>query len=510
MNVFVRADASPDIGTGHVMRCLALGRELADRGATLTFVMRDPPPAVAALVRAEGFGLDALPEPGSLPADDAAQTAAAMSDHGQPDWLIVDHYGVDERWQDQVRPSVRKIMVIDDLARHKHACDLLLNQNLIPNAAERYRTLVPHACETLLGPRFALLRAEFAKAHRSLRRQFDRVANVLVFLGGGDPDGVTLKVLAGLQEISGPEMRVTTVAGAANAHRSAIERLCAGRPGYRVLATSGEMATLMAESDLAIGAGGISIWERCCLGLPAIVIGIAENQYEVSERAAEAGVCLYLGRFADFSPAAFSASLKVTLVNSSLRHSMSLAGTALVDGLGCGRVVKAMLREPVHVRPARADDAERVFPWRNAVETRRHSHDPRPLSLDKHVRWFNACLIDAHRQLLIGESTDGPVGVLRYDFRHDVATVSIYLNPAQHGRGYGASLLSAGEEWLRRTKPNIVLIRAEILRENKASRTAFAEAGFAERGAIFEKSLEPRAAWRNGHGAANIASGDVQ
>lgn len=170
---------------------------------------------------------------------------------------------------------------------------------------------------------------------------------------------------------------------------------------------------------------------------------------------------------------------------------MSEAGLKLVDGLGCQRVAKAMLQRPLQIRPACAEDAERLFEWRNAEETRRHSHDPRPLTREGHLRWLDRSLADSNRVLLIGESATGPVGVLRYDIEQDAATVSIYLDPKQQGRGYGPNLLSSGERWLRQSRPGIRRVRAEIGPENHGSRSAFRSAGFHTRGLVLEKSLEP-------------------
>jgi RimJ/RimL family protein N-acetyltransferase len=249
------------------------------------------------------------------------------------------------------------------------------------------------------------------------------------------------------------------------------------------------MAELMLQADLAIGAGGISVWERACLGLPAIVIAIADNQVEVSQTVGEAGACLYLGEAASLSDGELATGLLVMLNNSSLRKSLSRVGLALVNGLGCEKVAREMLLEPVRVRRARAEDADKVFAWRNAAETRRYSHDPRPLSLEQHLEWFRNTLADRKRVLLVGEGENGPVGVLRYDLEPATATVSVYLNPSYHGRGLGRTLLLDGERWIRRWHPEIMRLRAHVLVENLASRRAFAKAGFVERSLQFEKSI---------------------
>lgn len=498
MNVFVRTDASPRTGTGHLMRCLALARALQQRGAKVSFLMREVPAALAETIEGLGFNLFRLPE-GSpreagwlgVPWDaDALQTAAALKAQGNADWLVIDHYGIDYRWEERVQTTSCRILVIDDLAQVRHSCDVLLNQNLLADAQARYRSLVPETCRLLTGPRFALLREEFHACRASLHRNFDQVRNLLVFLGGADPDGVSLRILNVLDAMRPREFKVTVVVGAASPHCAAVERAYAGRAGFQVIIQSSNMAQLMSAADLAIGAGGVSAWERCCLGLPSIVIAIAENQVEVSKAAAAAGAFLYVGSSADISDDELVATLKVMVGNGSLRRSLSEISLGLVDGRGCQRAAKAVLQRPLQVRPARTEDAERVFAWRNDERTRRHSHDPSPLTRDAHLQWFHGCLRDSKRVLLIGEAEHGPVGVLRYDMEQNIATASVYLDPALHGQGYGPSLLLSGDRWLKQARPDITCVRAEMRQDNHGSRSAFAEAGYRAYGLIFEKLLD--------------------
>jgi len=504
MKVLVRTDASAQIGSGHLMRCAALAHALRNGEAKVTFAMRQAPPAMEELVRSQGHGTLRLPEISApriegwlaVPWEsDASQTLAALEAQGGVDWLVVDHYGIDFRWEERVRAAGCKVLVIDDLAISKHSCDVLLNQNLVANAEERYRPLVPSACRLMLGPKFALLREEFRAARAVLSRDPQRMNRVLVFLGGGDPDGVTLTVLAVVDAVRPGGLEVSVVIGANNPHRNAIEQLYARRDGYQVITQTPHMAQVMVEADLAVGAGGVSTWERCCLGLPAVVLAIAENQQEVSLAASEAGACIFLGPSTEVTPETLEASLRVVIGNAGVRKMLSEAGAKLVDGLGCQRVARIMLQRPLHLRPARAEDAKRLFEWRNAEPTRRHFHDPSPLTLQGHMRWFRDCLNDDSRALLIGEDGGLPVGVLRYDFGRSVATVSIYLDPALHGHGYGPQLLLAGEQWLQQTKPEVVSVRAEIAPANDASRSAFEEAGFRASGLLFDKALRIESAF---------------
>ncbi len=499
MNVFVRTDASPRIGSGHLMRCTALGDSLRSKGAQVTFVMRESTPALEGLLRARGHRLVKLPDAGvardsewlAAPWEtDAAQTLDVLGAQPEAHWLVVDHYGIDYRWEERVRSAGRELLVIDDLATSRHSCDALLNQNLLAHAEERYRPLVPRNCRLLLGPRFALLREEFRTAHARLDRDARRVRQLLVFLGGGDPAGVTLQVLSVVETVRPQDLEVSVVVGADNPHRGAIEKRYAGKQGYRIIPPTTDMARLMLDADLAVGAGGISTWERCCLGLPSVVLAIAKNQEEVSCTASETGACLYLGPAAEVAPEMLAAALRLVAGNAGIRKLLSDTGRNLVDGMGSERVARVLLQRAVHVRPARPDDGEQLFAWRNAEETRRHSRDSAPLTLKGHLEWLRGCLEDDNRVLLVGEDEGKPLGALRYDLGPAVATVSIYLDPALQGRGYGPRLLLAGEAWLRRAKPWIRTVRAEIIATNEASRRAFEEAGFQLNGHLFGRSLD--------------------
>jgi UDP-2,4-diacetamido-2,4,6-trideoxy-beta-L-altropyranose hydrolase len=490
-----RVDASGSIGGGHIVRCLALARELQSRGCSVYFVSRDLPEGFAQDVAAAGVDLIALP-PAPIAAweDDARQTSAALDRLGPVDWIVTDHYGIDERWEAQVKDRRGRLLVIDDLARQTHVCDMLLNQNLIPGAEARYRNLVPSGSRLLLGPRYALLREEFRAARGSLKRDPERLQRIVISMGTVDPAGATLHALRAIDRIRSAGLEVTVVVGRANPHRSAIEQYCSGHARFRVVVQSDAMAHLIAEADLAIGAGGSSLWERCCLGLPALVIANAENQHEVARSAAEAGCCLYGGPAEAVMEESLDAMLKVLIDNPPLRKLLSEAGLAMVDGYGCGRVARQMLLRPVRVRRAVRSDAERVYAWRNAPETRRFTPDPRPLLLDAHLEWFYKAIRDDTRVMLIGEDEAGPFGVLRYDLESRGALVSIYLDPERRGRGLGAALLSAGEGWMLGRRPDVVRFRAEVQHDNAPSRRLFAGAGFAERGVLMEKFVAERGA----------------
>ena len=505
----MRADASVHIGSGHVMRCLTLAQALTDAGLEVHFVCRAFPGNLIDSIRSRGFAVHSLPLRQDSPPDTTPAHAGWLGVHWAVDarecldvagslgplrWILVDHYALDARWEAELAPASAKVAVIDDLTDRPHDCNLLLNQNLIRGASGRYTGLVPQDCRVLLGPAYALLRPEFREHRRRLSRDASRVGCALVFLGGGDPGGTTLRLLELLEQVRPRTLLVRVVVSAANPYRVEIERRFGAQPGYDVRVQAENMAELMADADVSVGAGGTATWERCCVGLPTLLVALADNQVEVATMVAERGAGLFLGIASEASDEVLTAGLRTLLHSGCLRKSLSDASLDLVDGDGCRRVAAEMLRPEVAVRPARSEDAPVVFPWRNAEATRRFFHDPRPLTLAKHVSWFDTVLRDERRVLLIGEAAGRPVGVLRYDLDTGAADVSIYLDPAMRGRGIGRALLLAGERWLCAHRPGSTLLRAEVRAANTASRSAFAQAGFEVAGSLFEKRIETASA----------------
>ena len=295
INVTFRVDASLEVGNGHVMRCLALARALADRGASCKFVCAALHGNLVDLINSNGFESDLLAHTEKFDwRADSSGTVAAIGDDS-PDWLIVDHYRVDQRWEAGVQPFCARIMVIDDLADRIHACDMLLDQNL-GRTADDYHGLVAAETRLLTGPGFALLRPEFSRLREfSLaRRQEPRLRNILISMGGTDSTNATSRLLGALENWNGSrECRVVVVLGPNSPWGKAV-RTQAANVQYDCLVFQDppDYATLLAECDLCIGTAGISSWERCCLGVPSIVASVADNQIRLANQLVSAGAAL--------------------------------------------------------------------------------------------------------------------------------------------------------------------------------------------------------------------------
>lgn len=505
--VAFRVDASLQIGAGHVMRCLALAEGLREQGTQCWFISRKHPGHLVDLIREKGFEVSVLPvgdadaepkENGLTPLPrhaawlscgwktDAEQTGSVLK-RLQPEWVVVDHYGLDARWESALKPYGSKLMVIDDLADRSHDCDLLLDQNL--QEPGRYNALIPKTCHTLIGPRYALLRPQFATRKRASRQRDGSVHRVLVFFGGADPSDETLKVLTAIKMLGRTDITVDVVVGHANPCRADVERVCRSIPNVNCHHHVNDMATLMTEADLFVGAGGSSSWERCCVGLPALVMATASNQLGQSEALARAGAQLYLGPAQSVTSERLASIIRTVLELPDLLLHMAQQGMALVDGHGIKRVLPYLLACTIKLRPATAEDSAAIFSWRNDPVTRRYALDPSEFDRDSHEKWFANVLSDSNRELLIAEHDEQPIGVLRYDIEAGLATASVYLVPGLAGQGWGKCLLLAGEQWLQKERSDVRVCQAEVSADNDASLALFRSMGFVPYRSTFRKVI---------------------
>lgn len=508
MFVVFRTDANPRIGTGHLMRCLALADALAERGAHCLFLCRGAGLGrTAARIAAAGHDLYPVPEAAAAAADEIAHSA--WLPHGQSrdaelcrgilqrqppvDWLVVDHYALAAPWQTALRPAAGRILVIDDLADRRHDCDLLVDQNFHPAAPQRYAGLLPAAAGTLTGPRYALLRPEFARLRqaalaRRLAAGAGPAARLLVLFGGADAadlTGRTVDLLA-RQAFAGP---VDVVVGPLYPGAQALGRRLAALPGGTLHVNPGNVAELMAAADLAIGSPGGTSWERCALGLPTVAIAAAANQEAMARTLAEAGAHAYLGRHESLADADFAAAVAFLASNAGARRHMAEVAGGLADGRGAERIARRLLAPAVAVRPASGDDAARLFSWRNDPRVRRRSFDPAPLVWDDHRAWIERTLADPARVLLVGTAAGEPAGCVRFDLTGEAARVSLYLDPERLGQGLAVPLLDAAAAWLAAARPEVRTLVAEVRSGNAASTAAFLGAGYAADHAVYLKHL---------------------
>jgi UDP-2,4-diacetamido-2,4,6-trideoxy-beta-L-altropyranose hydrolase len=505
VNVLIRADASHAIGSGHVTRCLTLANVLRDSAVEVSFACRLLPGHLLERLNAQGWTTYTLPavyaEQSDLGQDihaalpwqaDITALQAVLPQDRVFDWIIVDHYGLDQHWQTAARQWASKIAAIDDLANRPHAVDLLLDQNF-SGTPEAYAPWVNPDCRTLFGPRFAMIRDEFKRdpLGGSLRCQLPgqaQVRRVLVNFGGFDAAGETWKAMLALDAFA--ELEVDFVAGTGNPYWAQLQAMASGRPKWRVQAHTEHFAELMAQADLFIGAGGGTSWERAALGLPTICIAVAANQQANAETLAAIGAHLYLGPRESVSIAMMQQAIAVLVANQGLRQSFAEHSHRLVDGLGAKRVAAALQGEYLRLRLATLADARLLFDGRNAQAVRRVSVQSQPIGWADHLTWLAVTLADDQRLLLIAEAGDGPVGVLRYDLSGSRADVSLYLLEGRFGLGWGRALLRKGEQFVKACWPQLYALNAIVLPDNQASINLFREAGYVQADCRFERALK--------------------
>lgn len=361
VRVAFRADASVQIGTGHVMRCLTLADELTRQGHECRFVCREHEGHLGDLITSKGYGFTLLPAPSDNEVEandrnsdnyarwlgvpwqeDARQTLDALTPW-QPEWLVVDHYALDAEWERALANVVGSIMVIDDLANRCHECALLLDQNL-GRVASDYDDLLPNDCHRLIGPGYALLRPEFANLREQSmnRRQQPALKRILISLGGVDRTNVTGQVLDAISESALPaSTELDIIMGAAAPYLDGVRQQAARMP-FRAMVSVGvtDMAERMCLADLSIGAAGGTSWERCCLGLPAVLVILAENQVAGAVALEASGAAIKIdnaGQLGTTLPAVL-----VALSEPDRLERMSDAAAGITDGDGVFRVLQAM------------------------------------------------------------------------------------------------------------------------------------------------------------------------
>lgn len=338
----IRADASVAIGTGHVMRCLALAQAWQDAGGRVTFVMAESTPAIEERLRGEGVGLVRIY--GVVGSEFDGEQFIALARTLCPSWVVVDGYEFGSGYQRALKNERLNVVLIDDNGRSgTYAADVVLNDNI--HAQEcLYQNREKHT-RLLLGTRYALLRREFVSA--AAPREISPIGRkLLVTMGGSDPDNVTCRAMEAIEQVAIENLDVTVVAGGSNPHLASIAGSVAkSRNRCRILSNVTNMQELISWADLAISAAGTACWEYCALGLPAVLVAVAENQIANAQALHAAGGAKLVAGGSRFAVGEM-AQLITHLANSaSERQSLSQTARTLVDGGGAARVLSVLMGE---------------------------------------------------------------------------------------------------------------------------------------------------------------------
>ncbi len=495
MKIVIRSDASLQIGSGHIMRCLTLANYLKNY-AEILFLCRPHEGNLIRLIEQNQFSVKVLNPPnlisdnslvhsqwlGSTQKEDAQQCLKALGVE-KYDWMIVDHYALDKTWQFLMKESFRKLMVIDDLGDRFHICDLLLDQNFGSNH-NKYKGLIPKNCYVLIGPEFTLLRNEFIKWREiSIKRRSNYlIKNILINLGGVDKENFTNKIIKELEKSKlSREIEIIVVLGETSPHLEAV-MLASKKSSFNIKVKTGvqNFAELMSNADLAIGAGGTTTWERCCLGLPTIQLVIAENQKILSESLSNINALVFLSSLSNLQ-SALDKSMKNLEV-------LSENSFNLVDGKGILRVSNLILLVEffelglglIPYQSLSRNDSLKILLMRNNIEIRKWMANKKIITIREHLNFISNLSDRKDCHFLVMKNNYKIIGTMNFTSIEKVngsAEFGIYANPFLFEKGRGGRLMKAAILYAKNYL-GIKRLNLQVYAENKAAMNLYKRHGF--------------------------------
>jgi len=475
MKVIFRVDASQQIGSGHVMRCLTLAEALRELGQTVEFITRSHPGNLDEYINSKNFKIHSLAASSDsdiqqslvgyeqwlgvrleVDAEESIQTLSGT----RVDWLIIDHYALEQTWEQKLRPHARKIMVIDDLANRRHDCDLLLDQNYIHDS-NRYDLLTFPVTTKLLGTDYVLLRKDFAENRHSTVRKHETINGIFVFFGGTDPDNLTSTALKALIQPDLKHLSVDVVIGSANPYSAQVEALVIEHPNARLHVQVENIAELMGKSNIALGAGGTTTWERMAAGLPSIVVTIAENQVAFIRDLDQDGYLRWLGNASQVDMQKIHDALLDAIQNPHKLYDQSREGQKLVDGMGAQTIAKLLSAGPdagtLTVRRAKTSDCLLYWYWANDTMVRENAFNQQAIGWEDYESWFEKQLHDPETILLLIECDVGRIGQVRFDCSDEHLMIGYSIAKQFRGFGLCKSMAKKAVDYLRQEKLSILV-----------------------------------------------------
>ena len=500
MKVIFRVDASLEMGMGHVMRCLTLAQLLNKNNSSIRFICRQHEGNLIDKIRSSGFevcGLGLLEDKkinnklshshwlGTSQQQDANDCIRALKSE-EIDWLIVDHYALDEEWQNELKPFCKKIMAIDDLADRKHQCDILLDQTFGRQQGD-YSALVPKNCSLLLGAKYALLRPEFERWRAySLEHRYNKTKakQLLVNMGGVDADNATQWVIEALKTCTlSSDTNIVIIMGALSPYLKDIQAMVANFPyKVEVKVDVNNMAEMMANSDLAIGAAGATTWERCCLGLPTVQVVVAKNQEFLAKILARHNVVKLAKEAKEIS----------CLLENSSEWMKDISGIAsrVCDGLGGLRVFNKMADCKINLGKfgevelrnySNLDSNNSAFAlnMRNHPQIKKWMYNQSSISKKEHLEFVESLKSDMSQRYFLIEWKNNIIGSINFskiDFCNSVE-FGLYVNPFLQSKGMGR-ILEAAVSYYAFNELGVQKIKLKVLSDNKRAIDFYNACGF--------------------------------
>jgi len=496
-----RVDASLEIGSGHVVRCLTLARALRLRGWECWFLTRPDPENVAEVIDKNGFKVIRLSSAKTPIGQSDRQSSCSSSDEFgldiawqadaaecklalgeiEVDLLIVDHYSLDSRWETSMRAHCGSIMVIDDLADRAHDCDFLLDQNFVADFNKRYDSLIPETCGRMLGPEFALLHSDYSKFRSVTAFRESSIKRIMIYFGGADGANLSGMAISAIGVPVVPDLQIDVVISEKSPHWKKIKQQVSGDRRVSIHSDLETLAPLMSETDLVVGAGGATSWERCCLGVPAIVISLAGNQVALSRKLHNYGAIHYLGHKDSVSESILREAIGAFLRAPRSKESYELCKD-LVDGRGTERVIDVLTLNQdseLLIKRIVLQDEDWILELANDPMVRRNSFRSDPISREEHHRWFRRQIEDHQDTRFYKWETRNGMRVGQVRFRREGSRWEIHysLSSVARGKGLGKRLLMAAIDAFQ-SDTDAQLLVGRVKDSNFPSRKIFTALGF--------------------------------
>ncbi len=423
--IVFRVDGNANLGLGHVMRCLTLGRVFSQSGYDILFICSQDSLAAGQYIENSQFQL-AYILPGDTAEYDAKQCLSIIQSLDVY-MLVVDHYLLDARWESLMFSRDTKLMVIDDLANRQHQCDILLD-NSYGRQEYEYQPLTNPGCQYLLASDYSLLRSEFhnlLEQAKVKRKETQGINNILVNFGATDHKNLSSRCIDVLQNLQFAG-EIHLLISSASKWLNDIEKKCEKFTKTSLHIDAKNVAELMLNADLAIGSVGTSSWERCCLGLPTIGIVVADNQTNIANQLVRLGVM-------DLTTiTGLNKSLMEYLTNFNIEKWQGMSNEAFLvcDGLGAERVGNAVLESHSVIALQEMDkqDESILFTWQCEPGNREHSGVAKAPSIEEHNVWYTSSLNDSSRRMWLVMFNGEKCGYVRLDVQHDTEEVSVLIS----------------------------------------------------------------------------------
>jgi UDP-2,4-diacetamido-2,4,6-trideoxy-beta-L-altropyranose hydrolase len=488
-HLFIRSDATLSMGTGHIMRCIALAQAWKKRRGFVTFISHCPNHKISQRIISEGFNLIRIDRiwPHT---QDLKKTLKTLNNNLSTNnkeskvpecynWVILDGYHFTTDYQKSIREAGFKLLVIDDNNHLKHySADVILNQNI---GSDHYSYSCNRNTIKLLGTKYVVLRSEFLKNKHIKKDTPAKAKNILITMGGSDPYNITLKIVQAIDKINDLSFKFNIIVGPNNPNIKCLNDASQNQLSNINLIDDADMPEMMAWADLCVTAGGSSCWELCFTQVPFVTIVIAENQIELASGLERERAALNLGKKETLAQDDITNTILSLSCDIKKRRELKNAGMKIVDGKGTKRIIRQMFVRKITIRHADIGDAKLLYDQINDKKTRLSSFNSNPILWEDHLQWLRKKLKDENSWVFIAENhIEDPIGQIRFDRKNDFFDISYSLDKKFRGLGLGKTLLKTGLKTIQTKIHKPVIMQGTVKNNNLASKISFENCGFGQ------------------------------